>query len=69
MASRAVSVAARVRLGRADWVRGRSPLAVTATYLALPDGSTRAFAFADRLRPGRRGGGGRAARRRASAWS
>jgi Cu2+-exporting ATPase len=41
----------RVRLGRADWV-GAEGLAVTATYLALPDGTTRAFAFADRLRPG-----------------
>jgi Cu2+-exporting ATPase len=42
---------ARVRLGRAAWV-GADGLAVTATYLSLPDGTTRAFAFADRLRPG-----------------
>ncbi len=41
----------RVRLGRADWV-GAEGLDVTATYLSLPDGTTRAFAFADRLRPG-----------------
>jgi Cu2+-exporting ATPase len=39
-----------VRLGRADWV-GAPPLAVTATYLAL-NGTTHAFAFTDRLRPG-----------------
>jgi Cu2+-exporting ATPase len=43
--------AGRVRLGRADWV-GTEGLGVTATYLALPDGTTQAFAFADRLRPG-----------------
>jgi Cu2+-exporting ATPase len=41
----------RVRLGRADWV-GAEGLDVTATYLSLPDGTTRAFGFADRLRPG-----------------
>jgi Cu2+-exporting ATPase len=40
-----------VRLGRADWV-GAEGLDVTATYLSLPDGTTRAFGFADRLRPG-----------------
>jgi P-type Cu2+ transporter len=40
-----------VRLGRADWV-GAGALGVTASYLGLPDGTTRAFAFADRLRPG-----------------
>jgi Cu2+-exporting ATPase len=41
----------RVRMGRAEWV-GADALAVTATYLALPDGSTHAFTFADALRPG-----------------
>ncbi|MDP3197624.1 heavy metal translocating P-type ATPase [Tabrizicola sp.] len=40
----------RVRLGRADWC-GASPIAATATYLAL-DGVTHAFGFTDRLRPG-----------------
>ena len=41
----------RVRLGRAEWV-GADALPLTATYLALPDGSTHAFTFADALRPG-----------------
>ncbi len=41
----------RVRLGRAEWVGG-VPLDVTATYLALADGSVVAFTFADALRPG-----------------
>ncbi len=41
----------RVRLGRAEWV-GAGPQTVTATCLALPDGSTHAFTFADTLRPG-----------------
>ena len=41
----------RVRLGRAEWV-GAAPLEVTATYLAMTDGTTRAFTFADALRPG-----------------
>jgi Cu2+-exporting ATPase len=41
----------RVRMGRAEWV-GADALPVTATYLALPDGSTHAFTFADALRPG-----------------
>ncbi|MDX5357533.1 MAG: cadmium-translocating P-type ATPase [Rhodobacterales bacterium] len=41
----------RVRLGRAEWV-GAAPMEVTATYLAMPDGATRAFTFADALRPG-----------------
>lgn len=40
----------RVQLGRADWV-GAQALDCTAAYLAL-DGQTRAFTFADRLRPG-----------------
>jgi Cu2+-exporting ATPase len=40
-----------VRLGRSGWV-GAQPVAATATYLARGDGSVRAFAFADRLRPG-----------------
>ena len=39
-----------VRLGRAAWC-GAEPLDVTATYLSA-GGETRAFAFADRLRPG-----------------
>ena len=39
-----------VRLGRADWC-GAEALNVTATYLSAK-GETRAFAFADRLRPG-----------------
>ena len=42
---------ARVRLGRAAWC-GADEVGVTATYLALPDGSTHAFTFADSLRPG-----------------
>lgn len=42
---------ARVRLGRAAWC-GADEAGVTATYLALPDGSTHAFTFADSLRPG-----------------
>ena len=42
---------ARVRLGRAAWC-GAPEVGVTATYLALPDGSTHAFTFADSLRPG-----------------
>jgi Cu2+-exporting ATPase len=41
----------RLRLGRAGWV-GADALDVTATYLQLPDGQTRAFTFADTLRPG-----------------
>jgi Cu2+-exporting ATPase len=41
----------RVRMGRAEWV-GADARPVTATYLALPDGSTHAFTFADALRPG-----------------
>lgn len=41
----------RVRMGRAEWV-GAVTLPVTATYLALPDGTTHAFTFADALRPG-----------------
>ncbi|WP_028029173.1 heavy metal translocating P-type ATPase [Gemmobacter nectariphilus] len=41
----------RVRLGRAEWV-GAAPLEVTATYLGMADGTTRAFTFADALRPG-----------------
>ncbi|SNX68741.1 Cu2+-exporting ATPase [Cereibacter ovatus] len=39
-----------VRLGRADWV-GAAPVSVTATYLSTGQ-ETRAFTFADRLRPG-----------------
>jgi Cu2+-exporting ATPase len=39
-----------VRLGRAAWC-GAEPLDVTATYLSA-GGSSRAFAFADRIRPG-----------------
>ena len=42
---------ARVRLGRAAWC-GADEAGVTATYLALPDGTTHAFTFADSLRPG-----------------
>ncbi len=42
---------ARVRLGRAAWC-GAAEVDVTATYLALPDGSTHVFTFADSLRPG-----------------
>ncbi len=42
---------ARVRLGRAAWC-GADEVDVTATYLALPDGTTHAFTFADTLRPG-----------------
>ncbi|MGL4311766.1 MAG: heavy metal translocating P-type ATPase [Paracoccaceae bacterium] len=41
----------RVRLGRADWV-GAAPVAETAACLSMPDGSTHAFTFTDRLRPG-----------------
>ncbi|MFN3292825.1 MAG: HAD-IC family P-type ATPase, partial [Gemmobacter sp.] len=41
----------RVRLGRAEWVGAEAP-AVTATCLALPDGTTHTFTFADALRPG-----------------
>jgi Cu2+-exporting ATPase len=41
----------RVRMGRAEWV-GADALPVTATYLAMPDGATHAFTFADALRPG-----------------
>jgi Cu2+-exporting ATPase len=41
----------RVRLGRAVWC-GADEVGVTATYLALPDGRTYAFTFADSLRPG-----------------
>lgn len=41
----------RVRLGRAAWV-GAAEVAQTATYLALPEGQTHAFTFADALRPG-----------------
>ena len=41
----------RVRLGRAHWV-GADALDVTATYLQMPDGTVRAFTFADALRPG-----------------
>jgi P-type Cu2+ transporter len=40
----------RVRLGRAAWV-GAEARATTAAYLAM-GGETRAFTFADRLRPG-----------------
>ncbi len=40
----------RVRLGRADWV-GAKAIAETATYLSMA-GSTHAFAFTDRPRPG-----------------
>lgn len=40
-----------VRLGRAEWV-GAMPVEGTATYLALPDGQTRAIRFSDSLRPG-----------------
>jgi Cu2+-exporting ATPase len=40
----------RVRLGRAAWV-GAEPQAVTSAYLSL-GGQTRAFTFADQLRPG-----------------
>jgi Cu2+-exporting ATPase len=40
-----------VRLGRAAWVGGE-PLEVTAAYLAVGASPARAFAFADRLRPG-----------------
>jgi Cu2+-exporting ATPase len=39
-----------VRLGRAAWI-GADPLDVTATYLSL-NGTSYAFTFADRLRPG-----------------
>lgn len=42
---------ARVRLGRAAWC-GADEVDLTATYLALPDGTTHAFTFADTLRPG-----------------
>jgi Cu2+-exporting ATPase len=42
---------ARVRLGRAEWC-GAEPAAVTASYLAMPDGTTHAITFADTLRPG-----------------
>ncbi|MFN4156936.1 MAG: heavy metal translocating P-type ATPase [Gemmobacter sp.] len=41
----------RVRLGRADWC-GAEPVAVTATYLCLGEGTPRAIGFADRMRPG-----------------
>ena len=41
----------RVRMGRAEWV-GAEPLDMTATYLALADGRSCAFTFADALRPG-----------------
>lgn len=41
----------RIRLGRANWV-GAEPLATTATYLETGKGTTHAFTFADRLRPG-----------------
>jgi Cu2+-exporting ATPase len=41
----------KVRLGRADWC-GAPALDLTATYLRLPDGTTRAFGFADRPRDG-----------------
>ena len=40
-----------VRLGRAAWV-GANEMPATATYLSCADGTTRAFTFADRLRPG-----------------
>ncbi len=40
-----------VRLGRAEWC-GAISLDTTATYLAMGDGVTEAFAFVDRLRPG-----------------
>ncbi|MCC5992782.1 MAG: cadmium-translocating P-type ATPase [Rhodobacteraceae bacterium] len=39
-----------VRLGRADWV-GATPRSVTAAYLTI-GGASRAFTFADQLRPG-----------------
>ncbi len=41
----------RVRLGRAGWI-GATDLDTTGTYLSLPDGTTHAFGFVDRLRPG-----------------
>ncbi|CUK04437.1 heavy metal translocating P-type ATPase [Shimia thalassica] len=41
----------RVRLGRATWV-GATALAQTSAFLALPDGTVRAFTFTDSLRDG-----------------
>lgn len=41
----------RVRLGRATWV-GATALAHTSAFLALPDGTVRAFTFTDSLRDG-----------------
>jgi len=41
----------RVRLGRAAWV-GADEVAVTASYLQMPDGATHPLTFADTLRPG-----------------
>jgi len=41
----------RIRLGRAGWC-GAEAVAVTASYVSMPDGRTYAITFADTLRPG-----------------